>query len=96
MSDIPKAREILKELLDNEWIADAVKVRLRQALRLMRREAVVREAPRSTNGTISNMQRRMIIRLAQDTKLPQSEIARRVGLGSQAGGRVSEVLHGLR
>lgn len=96
MSNVPKARRILRELLTNEWIGERIKTEIRAALRVMTRRPHVRETPRIMNGGVTKAQRQRVLILAKNTELSQAEIARRVGLGAQAGGRVSEILHGMR
>jgi hypothetical protein len=92
MSNIPQARNILKELLSNKYLAAPFRAELRKALRLMTRTEIVRQTPHKRHPPTSE-QKQKILHLAKTTKLSQAEIARKVGLGSQAGGRVSEILH---
>jgi hypothetical protein len=92
VSDIAAARHILRRLIVHDWTPEPVRASLRTALSHMTREPVVRETPR-TARPVTPKQRKEIVHLAETTVLSQAEIARRVGLGAQAGGRVSEILH---
>ena len=53
MSNVPKARRILRELLTNEWIGERIKTEIRAALRVMTRRPHVRETPRIMNGGVT-------------------------------------------
>lgn len=95
MSDIPRARKLLQQVLTRERALDKVSVQLiKRALTLMQREKYVRRPVSSKRQRIDSDLRRQIRYLAVHTRLSQHQIANRLGLGSS--GRVSEVLHGKR
>jgi hypothetical protein len=90
MSDIVKARRLLKDATKLRKLADEL---TEQALSLMRREPPVRKA-RKRYVRITEEKRSEVQRLALDKSLTTHDIASLTGLRSS--GRVSEVLRGKR
>jgi hypothetical protein len=92
MSNIPEARNILRGLLRTGELQPSAKDTIWAAIKLMTRDPVVRGTPKKASPP-TPQQRDHILRLARVTDMTQAEIAQRVGLGPQASGRVSEILH---
>lgn len=89
MSNIPEARITIEEALE---INAKVGRLLRAALPQLDREKPVRKAP-ATSRRVTDKVAAQIRHLAATTSLSQQEIALAVGV---TGGRVSEVIRGLR
>lgn len=92
MSNIPKARELIRQaamLTSNK----RVKRKLAKALALMTRAKYIRLA-RPRTELITARQKRLVRRLNPDLNLTQTDIALRAGLRNA--GRVSEILNGKR
>ena len=93
MSSVPTARSIISTiLLFYPDLPKDVKDLLQQALALMTREKQIRRAPAVRIRINRDMRRKMHVLNASD--LTVHEIADQVGVRN--GGRVSEVLNGLR
>lgn len=92
MSDIPQARLILEQVLEDDEIDLRARRRIHRALALLHREKCVRRAP-PRYIRITERARETVRRLAH-TKMTCNEIAAAAGLRN--GGRVSEILHGKR
>lgn len=93
MSDIPKARALLHEILADKRVGPRVKQKVHRALALLYREKADRKAP-AKRQVIDMKLRLRVKRLRRTTDLTQHEIANRVGVGSS--GRISEIMHGKR
>jgi hypothetical protein len=93
MSDIPKAREMIADIIqytDNYYI----KRKLGRALQLMHRVTEIRRASEVAQ-TITPDIRRKVRQLANSNPdMTMYEIAGEVGLRNQ--GRISDILHGKR
>jgi DNA-binding protein H-NS len=96
MTNIPKARELIQEVLDNisssrgDWRI----VKLIEALELMTRKVnkkrvVLNKMTPETRERIRNI-------VQMNDHLQDAEIAEQVGLTGAAGARVSEIRNGLR
>ena len=92
--DIPKARELLRYIVEHPRPTDlgVIRVRVWRALKLMTREPRVRRAP-SRPTIITPTTRKYIHKLAR-TNHTIHEIANLTGIYNM--GRISEVLHGKR
>jgi plasmid maintenance system antidote protein VapI len=92
MSDIPKARGLLEEVLDSSYLEGPEAEKIAEALSLMTRKSASRVAP-SKNRGVTPEQWDKVVRLSSVTSKSQHEIAAAVGLNP---GRVSEILNGKR
>jgi hypothetical protein len=95
MSDIPRARELLTTLAKHPYLPEPLREDVTEILTLLDRRPTLRRSPRHKTK-ITDSIRAQILFLANNTELSQGAIASLVGLGPQAYGRVSEVLHKLR
>jgi hypothetical protein len=97
MSDIPRARDIIKLCLRTDDIV-FIKKQLAILDAMLRREPAVRRAPtRIKNIEITNEDKQQVIELAAaNPTMPMAEIATRVWGAPSAVGRVSEILNGRR
>lgn len=93
MSDVPRARAILQNLLLELDLSARAKREIGRALSLMLRVPACRKAPKKRR-VIDQATRRQVRRLVNGTDWTMHEIANRTGLRS--GGRVSEIMHGKR
>ena len=96
MSDVPKARGILQEMLlkyGAEDISPRARREITRALALMTREKAARRAP-SLRQPIDKEMRLKVRTLWRTTNLTSHQIANRVGLRNS--GRISEIVHGKR
>jgi hypothetical protein len=94
-SNIPEAREMIKDVLASalpEW----QRQRLERALSLMTRDPAVRKARSKMPPLTEGHKDRIRAWAKQCPDMSCSEIAIAVCLPASAGGRVSEVLNGLR
>lgn len=96
-SNIPKARELIKEVLagDHGWTEPETDGALHVALDLMFREADKRKGRIQQRMPITAAMVRMCRALKEDVTLSNADIAQRIGLPACASGRVSEILQGL-
>jgi hypothetical protein len=95
MSDIPQARRILQNLVEQGGLPTQVNETIITAMLLMRRPPPVRRS-HATRTVITEDMRHKIWALSKDKNLSMSHIATLVGLPSSASGRVSEVLNYVR
>lgn len=93
MSDIPKARRILQELMESPRVGPHTKRQIGHALALMVRVKYCRRAS-AKRQVIDRKLRKRVRTLVQSTDKTMHEIADIVGLRSS--GRISEVMHGQR
>lgn len=95
MSNIPHARELVSGVLQSARsnLTPEERADLRNALRLMTRRSPMRRAP-TERIEVTRKMKKKIVKLARDTEMTNHDIAIAVGLRN--GGRVSEVLQGLR
>jgi len=93
-SNIPKARKILRECLDNEQIGyDDLLVNIQLALNEMTRDFCGRRAPNKSVKCTPQLAELMRVTAYNNPEMTQQEIA--IGFGV-IGGRVSEAIRGLR
>src|SRR6185503_17063131 len=95
-SDIRRARDILERILKIEGLPLLAAKGIRLAIDLMYRRVPVRKAERRMPRLTEALKLRVLRNATMFPEEPESEIASRSGLGSQAGGRVSEIIRGLR
>lgn len=93
MSEIPKAREILRELMTDPDVGLRAKRAIGRALSLMVREPYCRRAP-ARRQVIDKLTRQRVKLLVHESDLTMHQIADKTGLRSM--GRVSEIMHGKR
>ena len=93
MSNVPKARAVLHEILADRRVGPRTKRKVHRALALLYREKPDRKAP-SKRQVIDWKLRKRVKALRRTTDLTQHEIANRVGLRSS--GRISDIVHGKR
>jgi hypothetical protein len=91
MSDIPAAREALKEAKKIKDLPQDARNLINKALRLMWRDKAIRRAPGKPSN-IGILKRAQIRHLARTTNMTMHQIAMSVGVRNS--GRVSEVLNG--
>ena len=93
MSNVPKARALLHEILSEKRVGPRTKRKIHRALALLYREKADRKAP-SKRQVIDWELRARVKRLRRTTDMTQHEIANHVGIRSS--GRISEIMHGKR
>lgn len=92
MSDIPRARALIVEVLQLSGVDAPAKLKLRHALALMRREPGRRD-----DGELEQITPEMVVEVCHLTafsRLTYRQIADQVGLRDVS--RVSEIVHGAR
>jgi hypothetical protein len=94
MSNIPRARELIQQVIDHPLTHMSARGTLRYVLRLMYREEYARRAPAKRQVIDKNLRRRIKRMSRTYPTMTEHEIANAVGLRSS--GRISEVLHGKR
>jgi hypothetical protein len=92
MSDIPRAREILHDILEED-MSDAVRVRIMLALSLMTREKYTRKAPRSSRRVTPQLALSIKLFAENNPEMPLQDISNIYGVNA---GRVSEILSGKK
>lgn len=93
MSDVPRARIILEQLMAAPDVPPSAKRQIGRALALMVRVKSCRKAP-GKRQVIDREMRQRVRALVRTTDLTMHEIANRVGL--RRGGSISEIMHGKR
>jgi hypothetical protein len=93
MSNVPKARDVLHEILADKRVGPRTKRRIHRALALLYREKPDRRAPAKRQVIDKKLRLRVKV-LRRTTDMTQHEIANRVGLRSS--GRISDIVHGKR
>lgn len=93
MSDVPRARELVAEVMQMTGVDDAAKMKLGMALVLMRREPAARRGEAEPEEITTEIAAE-VRHLAHYTRLTYHQIADHVGLHNI--GRISEIVNNLR
>jgi len=97
-SDIRGARNLLTEIMRGEhgFVPARAREVIVQALDKMWRAEPLRRGNNQQDTEITDEMKRQVFRLAKNLDLSNSDIAVAIGLPPCSGGRVSEILQGLR
>jgi hypothetical protein len=93
LEKIPRARQLIAEVMQHTGVDAPAKLKLGQALTLMRRKPAAHRGEAEPEEITPEIKAE-VLRLARTTRLTYHQIADAVGLRNI--GRISEIVNGLR